>query len=352
MRSIIKHTLLLFIILCMNNACSQQKKDSIEIINEFPHTINLSHERIETFSNLYSVVGILLLEDVLVAMDLKTDTIFQLLELPLFNNIGGFMTRGPGPEEELFIDPYIQRVSNTQFLYKNRISVKIMDIDLMNHKINLKDEIDLPTSIASLCHVFKLKENIIGCKTEEPTNKEFISYNIATNDISDFGADFPVVEKKIPSSDRNRIFTKANTVKPDGSAFACVYDKFPILRIYSNTGELKKEIRLKNNQAFPNALLEKSPSQSSINNIMQNYRMIKSTHNFIYALYIGKIEKDIDKGFNDFSNEIHVWDWDGTPVQKILLDNNIFTFDVHENDDYLICSSLESLDAFYKYKLK
>lgn len=85
---------------------------------------------------------------------------------------------------------------------------------------------------------------------------------------------------------------------------------------------------------------------------MQNYRKIKSSNRYIYALYIGKTSREISVGLEDFSNEIHVWNWSGKPVAKILLDRKIFSFDVDANDRYLICASLNSLDELYKYYLE
>ena len=284
-----------------------------------------------------------------ITVDIKTDTIFQVFELPSFNNIGGFITRGNGPNEEIFVDTYIQHIKENVFLYRSISSIKIINYDTQTRKFEILNQINLTAELMDFWHLFKLGDVIIGCRTEENSEKEFISFNLKTKEISDFGANFPIVENKIADVNKNRLFAKANTVKPDGKLFASVYDKFPILRIYTNTGELKKEIHYENKQNFPVALVEKKPSMEDIGMIMQNYRMIKSSDNYIYALYIGKLEKDIGRGLNDFSNEIHVWDWDGNPIVKILLDAKIFTFDVDQTDEYLICSSLESLDVLYKY---
>ena len=60
---------------------------------------------------------------------------------------------------------------------------------------------------------------------------------------------------------------------------------------------------------------------------------------------------DRQSGLVDFSNEIHVWDWNGKPIKKIFLDKNIFSFCVSPDDKFLICSSLNEIDKFYKYSL-
>ena len=91
--------------------------------------------------------------------------------------------------------------------------------------------------------------------------------------------------------------------------------------------------------------------------IMNNYRAVKSTNNFIYALYVGKTNQDLSYDWNDLaafgnhSNEIHVFSWEGEPVKRILLDRAIFSFDVTHDDRTLIASSIDSMDDLFKYSL-
>lgn len=102
--------------------------------------------------------------------------------------------------------------------------------------------------------------------------------------------------------------------------------------------------------------MSSNPNKSDADRVMQNYRKIKATNCYIYGLYCGKTigENNIrfnEEGLNDTSNEIHVWDWNGNPVMKILLDEQIFSFCVSPDDSYIICTSLNSKNNFYKYEL-
>ena len=351
-----KLSFILLLIACFFTNCSVDSNNKHEILtfDKFPITTNLSHEKIETNPNLYCVVGLLLLDSFLVTIDLKADTFFQILKLPAFDCKGGFITRGPGPEEEIFIEPYIARISNKEFLFKGQTSIKIAEYNTASNKLEIVTKINLPHNLIEMWNIMKLGDSIIGNKMlgGNWVNKEFIGYNLKDNKIFDFGEDYPSVGRKIDPQRKDNIFSKISIIKPDGSAIASVYDKFPILRIYSITGEIKKEVRLNNGQPFPRALLENNPSEYSLNERIQNYRMIKASNNYIYALYVGKKEQEMEKGVNDLSNEIHIWNWDGAPIKRFLLDEKIFTFDVDLNDNYLIAYSLLSIDALYKYNLK
>lgn len=350
-RSIITFTLFLLLVGCAQNRNMQDSR--VVTITQFPQTKVLCHEKIPTPPVLYSPVGLLLLDSAAVVLDLKADTLFQVFKRPSFTYIGGFIHRGEGPEEEFFVDPFMQRLANNRFMFRNLTGTKFMEYDGATDSIRVTSDVKLSNELTSLFHTFVLDNLIVGVRADEATKKEFVAYNPQTCIVVDFGEDFPIVEGNIDitGNDKIQLFAKANTVKPDGTAFACVYDKFPIMRIYSNTGEIKSDIRLKNGQSFPYALIKKTPTAEEVGEMMQNYRMIKSTNRFIYALYIGKRNNELSQGFNDFSDIIHVWDWEGNPIIELKLDKKIFTFDVSSDNGFLLCSSLLQMDGFYKYKL-
>jgi hypothetical protein len=322
--------------------------------NKFEHEVNLVHEVVKTPPVLFMVGGMVLTDSVLITVDLKSNTFFQIFKLPAFDYIGGFIKKGKGPNEEITVSPYMQHIENNKFLYQSNSSIKIAKFNIEKNRIEIINRINLPGKLINLNHAFSIRDNYYGWDLKRNSKKEFVGYNPKTKNAFDFGHTFPKVEKEISFPMKNMVFAKAIAIKPDKSHFACVYDKFPILRIYKNDGTLLNETRYVNNQNFPQSLLEKNPSRKDIENIMQNYRKIKATERFIYALYIGKTEGEIDNQenrLNDFSNEIHVWDWMGNPIKKILLDKNIFSFCVAPNDTYLICSSINKLDFLYKYSL-
>lgn len=335
-------------------SCSKNEKLGIRTFKKFPKEINLLQEEVKTKPVLYFVAGMALMDSILITVDLKSDIFFQVFKLPAYNYLGGFMPKGKGPEEELSVDPYIQHIGSNKILYRSATSIKIAKFNVEKNKIEVLDKMNLPGELMNLSHIFKLGDCIYGSNLDMKTEKEFVGYNPKTKKIFDFGQDYPKVDKTIDVSKRNMVFAKAIAVKPDATLFAAVYDKFPILRIYSKDGILKNEVRFDNNQSFPEALLQSNPSELSIGKLMQNYRMIRASNRFIYALYIGKTSGEMkmnERGLDDFSNEIHVWDWEGNPVMKILLDRKIFTFDVVADDNYLICTSLNSIDKIYKYSI-
>lgn len=342
--------ILVVIILCATISCNN---NSFETFKKFPDETHLKHELIKTPAVLNYVGEIVLLNNIVLTLDMKADTFFQAFQYPNFKYIGGFISRGNGPKEEIFIYPFFRQIDKNTILYNTPKNIKTAVFDTVNEEIKILKEIELPSNMASLQQVFCLNKTLFGWKLEGSQNREFIKikYKRKTTTIN-FGPSFPSLKEKVPPEMKNLVFGKIITVKPDKTLFASVYDKFPILRIYNTDGSLNKELRFSNGQSFPHALIQKSSSQSDFYNIMQNYRKIKSTDNYIYALYIGKVNKEIGEEMgDDSSNEIHVWDWQGNPVKKVILDKKIFSFIVTSNDEYLICSSVRNIDSFYRYPL-
>lgn len=346
----------LLIIMIGCNHKNNNKNSVLKSIDRFPLEINLIHKKIETPPLLYMVCEMILTDSVLITMDMKSNTIFQVFKLPKFDYLRGLVKKGAGPNEENQIFPDIRFLGKNQFLYRNITSIKIRQYDSRKNELEVVKGIKLPGKLLDFYNIFQLNDDNVYYGVElngRSGNKEFIAYNHKDRSISEFGPEYPQIGIEPNYHIMLMIFAKITSVKPDKSQFASVYDKFPILRIYSKEGKLKAETRYINGNNFPD-LLPNGKFRADANDIVQNYRKIKTTNKYIYALYVGKTMKQIEATGNAYmleANEIHVWDWHGNPIKKIMLDQRIFTFDVAKDDSYFICSSLDYLDALFKYDL-
>lgn len=341
-------------IIILSTSCSNNTAGTIRTFESFPKELTLKSEEIKTPPVLFQVVGMELLDSVLITLDMKADKFFQVFKLPTYDHLGGFVSRGNGPGEEFVIYPYFKRLSENRFIYQTITSIKTISYNLKRNAFELLSQDNLPSDLMNLIHIFKLEDNFYGYDMTKKSKREFIGYNPIDKRIFEFGPEYPIMKTGVSDSKNSSFFAKTSVPKPDNTLFASVYDKFPILRIYSKDGVLQQETRFENEQPFPQALLSDSPSQSSLNEIVQNYRKIKTTTKYIYALYVGKTVEEMGlvrngSGLDDFSNEIHVWDWDGLPVKKIVLDKKCFSFVVSPLDDYILTSSINSIDTLNKY---
>jgi len=345
--SIISVCLLETAVALINCSCTSASSDkTIETFTTFPVELTLEHSVIHTPPVLWSVGDMLLLDSVLITVDFKADTFFRIFNVNDFSYIGASIIKGGGPSDELYIAPCIKKLDANNFLYNALFAQKIKyaHFDVNTKSVQVYKTLNYPKKVFDFQQVFQTGDAILGISLF--SKKQYYGIS-ATNEILDFG-DYPDIGKKIKQADKYHLFFNAAIKKPDDSAFAAVYADFPILQIYDKNKTLSKSLWYENHQKFPFARIKKHPTHDDVGEIMLNYRQIKATDKYIYALYDGKKIKDVE-GKDEFSNEIHLFDWQGTPVAKLLLNRNIFAFDVHQNDEYIIASSLYELEELYKF---
>lgn len=327
----------------------------METFKEFPTVSKLNAHIIKTPPVLNKVLELVMLDDVLIAFDGSSDKFLHVFCSTNLYYIGSHFSKGRGPFEETFIDPFIRRTNKNTIMYRTDTKVKTFRYVPANKEFEPINETKIPEEILQLQQVFFINDTYFGWDYFSESKIEFIGFREGSGSVFSFGALVPEFKELRGVEYNQALFARIVSVKPDKKFFAVVYDKFPILRIYeTRNGKLHREIRFDNNQPFPMALIKENPSRNDLDLVVQNYRKIKSTNSYIYALYIGRSTGDIrqkSKVLDDFSNEIHVWNWDGEPVKRIFLDRNIFSFEVSSDDKTLFASSINSRDELFKYSL-
>jgi hypothetical protein len=128
-----------------------------------------------------------------------------------------------------------------------------------------------------------------------------------------------------------------------------------MLRIYDKNGNVINDVRFVNHQEKPIAYLARQTNPMSLDNTTLNYWKIKVTDSYIYGLYVGKTYSELNtngQGIKDYANEIHVWDWDGNPIIRFILNRHVFSFSVSTSDEFIVCSTLNDDDKLFKFSLR
>ena len=76
---------------------------------------------------------------------------------------------------------------------------------------------------------------------------------------------------------------------------------------------------------------------------------------FIYALYQGTVgtKVDYDKGkmYVVYPKNIHIFDWNGKPVMKLILDHEISTFVIDKENKRIIAFAVDAEDNIISYDI-
>ncbi len=329
-------------------------------INQIDFPINKNVKLTEhSTSALIGMPGdVLLHNNFIIILDLQTNNFFHLFLKKDFTYKGSFIRRGAGPNEENFIFPYIKKYSDDEFYYQCQDGLKIAKIEYDSTSLNINSHIKIDLPIEALLDIdFWIMNQIIFTSTKQtPFPKDYSVINIKTQEVSQWGQATPLYSKKNNILINSTISQKLSTINFKENRIASVFNILPLIRIYSIEDEkLIHETYSANPEKNIN-IIKSNNNEINTNNLTNYYHRIKSTNNYIYALYggfpVSSYFKDDDIPHNfDFSNEIHIWKWDGTPIMKLKLDRHIFAFDVTEDNKSIIATSVVDVEKLFEIKI-
>jgi hypothetical protein len=332
------------------------RKKDIEPLNYsiFPNVINEKSLVLETPDVLSFVGDMEIIDSFLITVDLMADPFFQIFSLSPFDYIGGSVNRGSGPNEENTIFPYLTRNNDSTFIFRTDERIKLAIFNDKDKKIECLKQIELPGDIMDIIPPIIIGNNIYGISNSIAGNHEYVRFDFLTNRIDFLSEEFPSVPMKVNNEKRKILFSNLIGNRPDGKLFAALYDKFPLLRIYDSEGALLFESYYNNNQNLPLIFNEDRIAPDELKSIMVNYLKLKTTQNYIFGLYSGKTHGELktqERRVDDYGHEIHVWDWTGSPVLRIILNMEVFSFAVSQRNDFIIASSVNKNNRIYKYDI-
>lgn len=329
-----------------------------KVFEDFPLTVELKHKPINIETPVMYPSGIIFIDSALVVLDISGDYFLNFFTLDDFAEKAQRVRRGRGPLEEESVFGLFKSPGKNEFWYMTHSGIRIARF------INEREELEYLGFIPA-CDSFQGVTLLMGDKIlgipHITESTEFVKIFPEKCSIIDFGPSFPDVGKTLSIKEKSYLLgTKAITFKPDGSFFAASYHDFPILRIFhASDGSVKSDVRYLNNQVFPTAKINENATPQERLSTTTNYFVSHSTNSFIYSTYSGKSLLEIQPGIleegfqiTDFTNEIHVFDWNGKPVRRILLDKKIFAFAVSPDDKILVTLTMSEPDLLQVYKLQ
>jgi hypothetical protein len=346
-------TIKYLLIFCFFTSCSTDQQ--INYFNSFAQDIEVNFKEIEVAEVLPFAIDLVVLDSTIITLDMKDNPFFNVFNVSNYSHIGGFINRGHGPNEEAVIFPFLNKADTNTFFYNAADHLSYLSFDKETNALEEVRRIQLPVELIGATQIFILGNNIYGYNGTMLNKHEYVGFNQESKKTFDFGSDFPKHNIKMDDKQKNVLYTKIVANKLDGSKFAALYDKFPMLRIYDNEGTLLHQSQFNNHQKEPLSYLREEIDLSDINETTINYLRIKVTDKYIYGLYAGKTQGELkiqDKQVDDFCKEIHVWNWDGEPLVRFLLNKEIMSFTVSANDEYIIGTSVNNDNKLFRLDIK
>jgi hypothetical protein len=339
--------------ICLLNllyGCSESNpgSDGVEI-GKFPQRIYLNKPAaIDVPPVNFNVQDLAICNDLLITADLN-DTVCRVFETPECRYIGGYITKGPGPDEILNPGSIGLYSTADNIILAGLFKVLIIDPDSAGFKIS--GSVKMPGKVCPLNYIFTLRDRrIYGSVLNDLVHREFYSYDPQSDEITGF-TDYPSWLSDHPVKKWPVLTLGPVTVKPDKRRFARAYVYHPQLRIFDENGEQLRSI----------GIMLTGNQQKRINKIddpdeptdIYFFERLYSTERYIYASFRVQGGKD---NICIVQPEILVFDWDGKPIAEIVSNDSSLNipkvFAVSSDDKYLYYTSDSCLNRIFRSGLR
>ena len=316
--------------------CNKSFYNGLVEYSSFTEEIILHAEKIEVPPTLLYPRGIYLSGNHLVVFNEKTDTLFQIFELPTMKYQGQFGIKGGGPKD--FILPLAQSVSYRSDKFVLSDGDKLKQVSFDGNGIQVQATA-LPFGFSYYNGLQYLGDSSFCCFTDFQDEQPLMLLR-PDGEIVKFG-DYPedVSPRFKNVLARNQAYTGFLVAKPDGSRMALFYQFLQRWRIYDADGVLVSD-----NVWTGHSLPKVADEERCIHPIA-----VYATEKYVYTLNLDMTVEEIGKQVKKPS--IQIFDWDGHPQRKYELDVFISSFVVDENAGEIYGVFVEDMDHIYKFKI-
>jgi len=352
------YSIIIICSLAMVSGC-QNEKDFVEPISfEKVYNITDDLEEVIITTDLFSTTGMSAGDDFLFLLSNEKDTVVRVFNHSDMAYLGGFGTEGDGPRE--FFHPY---QDGFRIFQGNVLSM--MDRRSIRKLTPSKEETQLDRGI-SLNTIERHKipglmiphwegsflgdSSIIGLN-QTLNDYQLINYNYKSDTIS-YLFDYPPIKFTGNQIEKPITFYSKIKFSKDNKKLVMVYQKMPLLRIIDL--ESGNETYTKIGDTFVSDYLVDSKGYPVEDNTYFYFR-VSVSNDYIFASYRKRQNKYFDDKPSETlylsKNEIHVFDLEGNPKVKFIIDDWMTMFTALPDSKYLIFRHPEKERSLFRYKI-
>lgn len=331
------------------SACGKKQQGNV-VSFDTQRQIALQPHALQGDSILWSQ-GIVIADSLLVNLNDKMDTVFNVYRLSDFSFLGNCGVKGEGPDDISFFNSHSWGVFGEGLYYADMNKCNLGSIRFEKGKpvFFVENRITIPRPGAINGMVVLADTSVVyfssGCQ-----ENEFVRVDKKDSvHPTPIGVYPGCVSGDIPASDLMFVYTKQLSYNPQRQSYVALYERLPLMRVFDRQGQVVAESILEGweKQRFNGPHF--SPSEENI----LCYRTACSDENYIYGLYNGQKASDLEekgrKNPLDVRFSIHVWDWEGRPVAELHPDRLLMNIAVQDGVLYGINPFVS--DTVYTYKL-
>lgn len=302
----------------------------------------------ETFGiSLLNPSDLLLIGDTLIVRDVKTNEYaYHLFKVPKMKYICSQGMIGSGPGETIG-SWQVHQYKGSQYASLDMIlnKIHIFDKDSINRFAPILT-IDLPDTVRYTNDFCFLNDSILVL-TGVNSIKRYFKYNIISNSIKSY-VDFPndLLLDNTPPHLHARPCESFLINNHDGTRHALFMRNASRFDVFNSSNEYITSAGCPGYNK-PQYIIENGRVAFMKDESINHFVYIQSKDNKIYALYSGKYFRDLNF---PFGKTIYVFDWEGQPIEKLNLHDEIFAFEIDLKRGKLYCVN-PGVDSVFIYNL-
>ena len=337
--------LFLFLLICTITSCSNHDliKGHHLVVENFPEKIQLIGNKVETINSI-GINKLYVIDTFLLCFKASgLEEFFDVYSTQSMEYLGKCVSPGRGPNEFLSIqynNQYIQDSTKIQMWIKDDATLKLALLNLTKSLKTQKTIIDSNIYLSALNYGcgFINKDILINISNEPP--KTYLkTYNLKTDSI------YPTITmfKDPYDNEDETMHNMMIEFKPDKQKFISAFRRFNQINIFST-----KFTNILSISVYKPTISTRKVLQTSREDRIEFFSDIYATDTYFFTLYINQPKSTWDQHFDYI--EIQKWDWEGNPILKFLISDNLIYFTVDRKHKCIY--GLNSNEEIFKYDIK
>lgn len=300
-------------ILCIVTSCVSTS--NYISVRDFPIVDTLKMRAVNTPPTLLSPSNMFVTGDYLVVAQHKGDALFSFFNLPDCSFAFNDGLRGKGPNEFNSINPnYFEPTDKGFKVLDNGVVIKDLIID--KEQLIVKSQYKVPTTGRTANNIMKLENDRLCIVNTLDDLSEYLILDTVSNEVP--VSPYPKWCSDDMSQPKMFVYIKNSIASPKGDKFMSFYANFRKMRLHNSNGDLLKEVSVET----PFELPQYSDDRNDRYITYASYPFADEKHIYVFC---------INSKLGDQSQtctELQVWDWDGKPVARLILDKNLSLFTI------------------------
>lgn len=336
----IKSVLLIFII-SFTYSCNKVESPLESQIFEFP--VEKTIEGIPLSENIIaSVSDFIITESYLVLKTTDTEDQITIFEWPSMDSLYAFGKKGKGPDE--YNVPILASCDNGNddfcIVDLGGNKMKCFYIEPSHPYLYTSNEQEWNTN--DLPPYITISNNAIYYLSFFPREGHIVKVPFEKGSDSEIIYDFREYSNDYPLSDvYNASFDIYN------NKIIIAYDFFPIFEIIDlEDNFIMHKFEYKDLSHPPKLILRENGGIESIRS-KRYYHDSEVTKENIFLLYFGFSEEEAMSNIDDLHTEIHIYDWQGNPIEKLITNNLLDNIAIDRKRRIILGHDIRSVDPLY-----